>query len=538
MKIEKPILSYFPVPHTPREHQVQGLYQIEEAINSGIKFIIIQAPTGSGKSFFSKTLSNITNAADPEYEKLVNNYQAFDKDFPPVFNRFPNHGLFALTTTKALQDQYGELFDDSTIFKGKTNYQCEIDNNFTVDQAPCVISPNQKKKCWSDCICPYYEMRNEALIDRFTVLNYASFFNLPDHVKRRQIIVCDEASEVEDEIVKNFSVVVNYKSLTYLDVKVEKLTSEAQPKVLGWLLDVQGAVEDGIESFNERARFEKNKIELSKQRQRKDLCDAIKHTINHWDDAQYIVEKDAEKVIVTPLKIDRLTHCLFDHAEVVILMSATIVDRDIFAKNLGITEYKYIEVPSTFDPKKSPIILGDKLPLNHALMEKNLPGILSEAVKISNYHKDEKGIIHTHTFKITKDLQEILNGRRFLYREEGTTNESIIKEHILRTDSTVLVSPSLTMGLDLKGELGKWQIIIKLPYLPLGNKRIKMLADKDKDWYRMKMLITLIQAAGRCTRTKEDESCTYILDGLASKIINDCKDKLPKHFLDRIYRSE
>jgi Rad3-related DNA helicase len=125
-----------------------------------------------------------------------------------------------------------------------------------------------------------------------------------------------------------------------------------------------------------------------------------------------------------------------------------------------------------------------------------------------------------------------------LYREEGTTNESIIKEHILRTDSTVLVSPSLTMGLDLKGELGKWQIIIKLPYLPLGNKRIKMLADKDKDWYRMKMLITLIQAAGRCTRTKEDESCTYILDGLASKIINDCKDKLPKHFLDRIYRSE
>jgi len=93
------------------------------------------------------------------------------------------------------------------------------------------------------------------------------------------------------------------------------------------------------------------------------------------------------------------------------------------------------------------------------------------------------------------------------------------------------------MGLDLKGDLGKWQIIIKLPYLPLGNKRIKMLSEKDKDWYRMKMLITLIQAAGRCTRTKDDESCTYILDGLASKIINDCRDKLPKHFLDRIYRS-
>jgi ATP-dependent DNA helicase DinG len=536
MKLEKPLLSYFPAPHTPREHQIFALQQIEEAINSGTKFIIIQAPTGSGKSFFSKTLSNTTNKADPEYEKLINNYQAYDKDFPPVFNRFANHGLFALTTTKALQDQYGDLFDDSTIFKGKSNYQCEIDDSFTVDQAPCVISPNLKKSCWNTCICPYYEMRNEAVIDRFTVLNYASFFNLPNHIKKRQIIVCDEASEVEDEIVKNFSVVVNYKSLAYLDVKVEKLASEAQPKVLGWLLDVQEAVEDKIESFNERARFEKNKVELAKQRQRKDLCDAIKHTINHWDDAQYIVEKDVEKVIVTPLKIDRLTHCLFDYAEVVILMSATIVDRDIFAKNLGIVDYKYIEVPSTFDPKKSPIVLGNKLPLNHALLEKNLPGVIAEAVKIANYHKDEKGIIHTHTFKITQELQRKLNGKRYLYREEGTTNETIVKEHYLRTDATVIVSPSLTMGLDLKGDLGKWQIIIKLPYLPLGNKRIKMLQEKDSNWYRMKMLITLIQAAGRCTRTKEDESCTYILDGLASKIIDDCRDKLPKHFLDRIYR--
>ena len=537
MKLDKPLLSYFPVPHTPREHQIQGLQQIEEAINSGVKFIIVQAPTGSGKSFFSKTLSNTTNEADPEYTKLVNNYQAFDKEFPPVFNRFPNHGLFALTTTKALQDQYADLFEDSTVFKGKSNYQCEIDDSFTVDQAPCVISPNQKKSCWAGCLCPYYEMRNEALIDKFTVLNYASFFNLPDHVKRRQIIVCDEASEVEDEIVKNFSVVVNYKSLDYLGIKVEKLKSEVSSKVLGWLSDVQSTTEDAIDSFNERSRYEKNKIELAKQRQRKDLCDAIKHTINHWDDAQYIVEKDAEKVVVTPLKIDRLTHCLFDFADVVVLMSATIVDRDIFAKNLGITNYKYIEVPSTFDPKKSPIVLGNKLPLNHALLEKNLPGVLQEAVKISEYHKDEKGIIHTHTFKITQELQKKLNSRRFLYREEGSTNETIIKEHNLRTDPTVLVSPSLTMGLDLKGDLGKWQIIIKLPYLPLGNKRIKMLAEKDSDWYRMKMFISLIQACGRCTRTKEDESCTYILDGLSSKIVDSYRDKLPKHFLDRIYRS-
>jgi Rad3-related DNA helicase len=534
MKIEKPLLSYFPEKYEPREHQISGLNQIEEAINSGAKFIVVQAPTGSGKSFFSKTLSNTTNGADPEYAKLIQSYQAYDKDFEGSFTRFAPHGMFALTTTKTLQDQYKALFDDCEIFKGKTNYQCEVDSDFTVDHAPCVISQNLKRKCWNDCICPYYEARNVALVERFTVLNYASFFNLPDYLKKRQIIVCDECSELEEEIVKNFSAVINYRQFNYLGVEIEKLTSEVPKKVLGWLSDVCSALENAIDEFSDRPRYEKHKAELLKQQQRKDLYEAVVHTINHWEDAQYIVEKDAEKVLVTPLKIDKLTSCLFDYAEVVILMSATIVDKDIFTKNLGIKDYKYIELQSTFDPKKSPIYLSNQYPLSKETLSKYLPKIIDEIKKIAEHHKDEKGIIHTNSFEITQALQNKLNGKRFLYREEGTTNETIVKEHFLRTDPTVLVSPSLTMGLDLKGDTGKWQIIIKLPYLSLGSKRIKMLFDNDKEWYRMKMFITLIQAAGRCTRTKDDESCTYILDGLAPKTITSNRSILPGHFLNRV----
>ncbi len=58
MKLDKPILTYFPEEFTPREQQVTGLQQIWEAINSGEKYIIVQAPTGSGKSFFSKNRSS------------------------------------------------------------------------------------------------------------------------------------------------------------------------------------------------------------------------------------------------------------------------------------------------------------------------------------------------------------------------------------------------------------------------------------------------------------------------------------------------
>ena len=534
MKIKNTVLSYFPDGFEPRDHQVEGLNRIADAINSGTKFIIVQAPTGSGKSFFSKTLANTTDSADPEYSRLVKTYAAYKEDYIQVFDRFAAHGMFALTTTKALQNQYKELFNESTIFKGKTNYQCEVDDSFTVEHAPCVISQNLKRKCWDDCICPYYETRNKALIDKFTVLNYASFFNLPDHLKKRQIIVCDECSELEDEIVKYYSVTINYKQLAYVDVSVDKLTSEQPVKVLGWLSDVRSALERVIDDFKDRPRYEKNKTEIVKQQQRVDIYESIAHTINHWDDAQYIVEKDSERVSVTPFKIDKLTSCLFNFAEVVVLMSATIVDRDIFAKNLGITDYKYIEVASTFDSKKSPIFIDKRYPLSYKTMDKNLPKVIDVIEQIAEHHKGEKGIIHTHSFAITQAVQNRLSGRRFLYREEGTTNEVIVREHSLRTDDTVLVSPSLTMGLDLKGDLGKWQIIIKLPYPSRANKRIEMLLDKDPDWYRMKMFITLIQAAGRCTRTKEDESITYILDGLAGKVIIENRDILPKHFISRL----
>jgi Rad3-related DNA helicase len=90
------------------------------------------------------------------------------------------------------------------------------------------------------------------------------------------------------------------------------------------------------------------------------------------------------------------------------------------------------------------------------------------------------------------------------------------------------------MGLDLKGDSGKWQIVIKLPYPSLASKRIKKLFEEDSSWYKMKMLISLVQACGRCTRSAEDESVTYILDGLSANTIIDNKKILPKHFLDRI----
>ena len=118
-------------------------------------------------------------------------------------------------------------------------------------------------------------------------------------------------------------------------------------------------------------------------------------------------------------------------------------------------------------------------------------------------------------------------------REPGVRNEEILEAHMTDPDPTVLVSPSMSYGVDLKGDLAKFQIIVKAPFLPTKDVRIERMMKNDFDWYQNKMLCSLIQSCGRGVRSKKDECITYILDGTIVNAILKSKHKLPKYFVDR-----
>jgi ATP-dependent DNA helicase DinG len=47
--------------------------------------------------------------------------------------------------------------------------------------------------------------------------------------------------------------------------------------------------------------------------------------------------------------------------------------------------------------------------------------------------------------------------------------DEVIAEHVNSTKPNVLISPSLYTGLDLKDDLSRFQIIVKVPYPDLGE---------------------------------------------------------------------
>lgn len=535
------IILDFPDNYTARPAQVEILARIDKAINAGKKYIIINAPTGIGKSLISKTLGNYSNNPSSSFIKCVKDYSIYGEDGPLIMDQEPHFGCFALTITKALQDQYKDSFSDTGVLKGKSNYQCAVDDELSVDVAPCIFEANLKNKCWSCNTCPYYNSRNDMLIKKFSTLNYSMFFSLPEHLKKRQVLVCDEGSELEEQLVSQFTCEIDIPFLVKNGILVSAFpTQETSTKIFAWINNITEQLDLTVKDLKNwlgKAEHRKDFIEFNKKKTLYTKITSLQQKITTlqgtYYEAQYLIEKIDSNIKFIPLKVDVLSKYLFDQVKTVVILSATIINHKNYAKSLGMKDYEYIEVETNFDPEKSPIYIMAKQKLNYKNLTSMLPTLKNQVEQILAEHKGEKGIIHTHTQYIADYIRENTKNKRLLFREKGVTNEDILDIHFNSDEPTVLVSPSMTYGVDLKGDYGKFQILLKAPWLPTKEIRVEKLMKMDKEWYSDQMLKTLVQACGRGVRSEDDECQTYILDGSIYDAILRNRHKLPKFFLDR-----
>jgi Rad3-related DNA helicase len=532
----------FPEGYRPRDKQAYALKRVEEAFEAGKKFVIVHASTGSGKSHIAKTLGNVSKLPSQEFCNLVDSYKIFSDDGADLMEDVESFGTYALTITKSLQDQYQNTFEDTGLLKGQGNYQCDIDQELSVDVAPCIYLKGLKQDCWKSCRCPYYNARNEMLKSQFSTLNYSMFFSLPEHLKRREFMICDEGSELEEQLVNQFTCEIDFPFLMKCGVLMTSFPTQETPnKVKDWLEKLLISISKTLEYYKDwfadpinkkdHINFSKKKSEFTRIN---NFNNSLSTLFASYFDSDYIIEHIDKVIKFTPTKVDKLSKNLFNHAEKVVILSATIIDPAAYCRSLGITDYEYIHVESDFNPKKSPIHIMVQQKLNYGNLKSMLPKLKDQIEGILEHHKHDKGLIHTHTQYLADYLRENIKSDRLLCREAGVFNEDILQIHEESNEPTVLISPSMTYGVDLKGDLCKFQILMKAPWLPTKDVRVEKLMKIDKDWYSNCMLKTLVQACGRGVRSEDDECETYILDGGIYDAIARNKKKLPKYFLDRI----
>ena len=144
-------------------------------------------------------------------------------------------------------------------------------------------------------------------------------------------------------------------------------------------------------------------------------------------------------------------------------------------------------------------------------IDASLPFLVKAIKEILKSHSKEKGIIHAHNYKIAKYLTDNIKSSRLLTHDSLNRN-SVLEEHKSSSKPTVLISPSMQEGVDLKDDLSRFQILCKIPFPYLGDKLVKKRMSKWKWWYDYETAKTIIQSIGRSIRNENDYATTYILD--------------------------
>jgi Rad3-related DNA helicase len=69
-------------------------------------------------------------------------------------------------------------------------------------------------------------------------------------------------------------------------------------------------------------------------------------------------------------------------------------------------------------------------------------------------------------------------------------------------------------GIDLPDDLCRVQVVAKIPYPNIKDRRInaRMRSKGGSVWYRMQTIRSLVQMTGRGVRSETDRAVTYILD--------------------------
>jgi Rad3-related DNA helicase len=509
--IDDEIIENFPFKEA-RPNQLELITEILNAFESGKHYVILEAGTGTGKSAIAATLGQILQPA------------------------------YILTMTKQLQRQYGDEFGYAQV-KGRNNFTCLDSGGLnTCDQGTCQtirtteeftcpygikMEQNYQKDLEKDDSdsyytapftfksserCPYWNQKADAIKEPVTLLNYDYAYlelNYVQHFQKRNLMVLDEAHNIEDKIMHKLE-------LNLFNKQIKKDINRTIPQNMkdftttkDWILFLE-AIFDNYNAINttQLTKQKSDRIEHTK-RKIKEITENIKKDPEDW-----IVSLEEDMVSFKPLKINKYAkETLFKYADNVLFMSATILDKDLFCKWLGINkdEVYYIKSESPFKKENRPIHMKLVGPMSKRALWHTAPKTIPVLQDILNIHRNDKGLIHTNSYKCQKYITDHIRDQRIL-SHSPKTREQVLHDFEESKNPYVLVSPSMSEGVDLPYEKCKFQVIYKIPYPYLGDKQIDQRKNKDPEWYAYKTIMTLMQAYGRGMRAENDSCDTYILD--------------------------
>lgn len=539
------ITKHFPFP-TIREAQAKALITVTESAQKQKKFTLIEAPTGVGKSGIA-----IATAS-------------WAKTQPTPFDGEWQTGAYILSTQKTLTKQYMNDFakDGLLELKGRSNYSCAA-HNTDCASASVFQGDDPEDNCSKRGDCPYANAKKAFMASPIGVTNFSYYLTetmYAGRLKNRNYLVLDECHNVENQILGFTDTEFTTQRAAELDLALPIL----KPGVIGnteaarqWFettcYPVMSAYILNLEAMVKEARNDGDRDEAVRLAKKFAAWEQFKKRVDMFTTTprpeDWIAFSDinaktgvgTRNLIIKPLTATLFSNeLMFSKAANIVMMSATILDFRTFMRNLGIdpAQANTMAVPSEFPIENRPIFYKPIGNMGFNTKHTALPLVAEFILKLMQKYAGKKGIIHAQSYANLKYFKEYLTANGQGHRLITHTNlpgsrDDAVARHCASAEDSVILSPSMTEGLDLKEDLSRFQIIPKVPY-PALDPYTKARMDRDPSWYQWQTALTLIQATGRSVRSKTDKAHTWILDEGFTKFIGQNESTLPRWWTDSI----
>lgn len=123
------------------------------------------------------------------------------------------------------------------------------------------------------------------------------------------------------------------------------------------------------------------------------------------DQREWVYWNDNKKFMFKPVSAAKYANnFLFSRADVVLVMSGTILDFDVFCRSVGLarTDCECLALPSDFLVKNRPIFYRPIGSMNWHNKEATLPKIAEELSRLLNVYPRQKGLIHTNSYAMNE----------------------------------------------------------------------------------------------------------------------------------------
>ena len=507
--------SGFPFRHY-RTGQREAIERAREAFGRGKRFVVVEAPTGAGKSAIAVTLAREASSA------------------------------YILTAQKILQDQYLRDFPELAVMKGRANYPCLVAPTHAA-AAPCIVG-----RRFPECDdCPYFTAKGGAIAASGTIMNYSYFLAELNHAggfSNRDLLVLDEAHNAEETLMNFVQITLTDRTLGEVGIAERVPTSfdneeyfefaeDLISRFVNRSLEVDAELKKDVHKADLALALMQTKQWLEQQIQRLELLHYSREDMRD----EWVVERwrdrDGQGIRFKPVRIAGLAgDLLFGFTERVLMLSATILDPATFLRSLGVVseQAEVIQVESDFPPENRPLYPRPVGKLTRHYLDASLPRLVAEIADLFESHPCDKGVIHAHSYRIASYIARNLPPRlasRLIAHYSPTGREAALERHLLSSEPTVLLTPSMTEGIDLVDDLARWQVICKIPYPYLGDPQVARRKEIDPAWYAWRTCLTIVQAYGRSVRGPDDFAVTYVMDGDFELFVRRQERRLPEWFL-------